>query len=165
MKSQNGWTASENRAEIGVKNYEVAGTSRHLACSSKVAPILCAFASEFHTKVEPIDEGIFDEWGYAFRVVRGSDGSLHDPTMKDLSNHASGTAIDLNASKHPLGKKGTFNAKQVSAIHALVAKYGIRWGGDYHGRIDEMHFEIVEMPAQVSARIKSMKLTMPKEHK
>ena len=157
MKSQNGWPASENRAEIGVKVYEIAGTDRHIACSSKVAPILCAFISEFHEKVEPIDEGTWDEWGYAFRMVRGSEDRL--------SNHSSATAVDINATRHPLGAKGTFNRKQVATIHALCKKYGIRAGLDYKTRPDPMHFEIVETPEQVKARIVAMKLPKPKEKK
>jgi hypothetical protein len=28
-------------------------------------------------------------------------------------------------------------------IQALAKKYGLRWGGDYRGRKDEMHFEVI----------------------
>ena len=99
---------------------------------------------------EPIDEGALDDWGYAFRMVRGSTDKL--------SNHASGTAIDLNATKHPLGKVGTFPSEKVAMIRALAKKYGLKWGGDYKGRIDEMHFEIELSEAKVAALIGSLKL-------
>jgi hypothetical protein len=95
--------------------------------------------------VEPIDGGTLDDWGYCFRNVRG--------TTDKLSNHASGTAIDLNATKHPLGHAGTFTVMQTVLIQALCKKYGIKWGGDYKGRKDEMHFEIDLTPEKASALI------------
>ena len=70
-----------------------------MRCAEKVAPLLVTFAAEFHEHIEPIDEGQLDDWGYCFRNVRGSSDNL--------SNHSSGTAIDLNATKHPLGHAGT----------------------------------------------------------
>jgi hypothetical protein len=73
-----------------------------------------------------------------------------------LSNHSSGTAIDLNATKHPLGKAGTFPLEKVAMIQALAKKYGLRWGGDYRGRKDEMHFEIALSQAKVAKLIGSL---------
>jgi hypothetical protein len=99
-----------------------------------VGPLLAAFAAEFHKLIEPIDGGTLDDWGYAFRMVRGSTDRL--------SCHSSGTAIDLNATKHPLGKVGTFPAEKVPMIRALAKKYGLKWGGDFKSRPDDMHFEV-----------------------
>jgi hypothetical protein len=60
------------------------------------------------------------------------------------SRHAYGLAEDLNATDHPLGVDHTFTAKEVATIHQLLERYEgcIRWGGDYTGRKDAMHFEI-----------------------
>jgi hypothetical protein len=99
-----------------------------------VGPLLAAFAAEFHKLIEPIDAGTLDDWGYAFRMVRGSTDRL--------SCHSSGTAIDLNATKHPLGKYDTFPAEKVPMIRALAKKYGLKWGGDFKSRPDDMHFEV-----------------------
>ncbi len=65
-----------------------------------------------------------------------------------LSNHSSGTAIDLNAPRHPLGTSGTFSATQRSHIRSILNSCNgvVRWGGDYSGRKDEMHFEINVRP-------------------
>lgn len=89
----------------------------------------------FHNEVEPISGPVLDDWSYANRNVRGA---------RTISNHASGTAVDLNATQHPLGASGTFNPHQVRAIRRILndAKGCLRWGGDYNGRKDEMHFEI-----------------------
>ena len=149
-KSQNGWPASKDQKEIDIKVFKIKGTDRQMRLQKDAGVILAAFAAEFHAQVEPIDEGVFDDWAYAYRDVRGSDS--------DLSNHSSGTAIDLNATKHPLGMQNTFTKQQAATIRELCKKYGIRWGGDYSKRKDEMHFEIVETPDEVKARIKEMKL-------
>jgi hypothetical protein len=145
LTSYNGWPASKDPAEIGIKSYPVPGTKRTLRCAEAVAPLLIGFAAEFHALIEPIDEGKWDEWGYAFRDVRGVTGKL--------SNHASGTAIDLNATKHPLGKVGTFPAEKVPMIRALAKKYRLAWGGDYRGRVDEMHFEVCVNAKKAAKRI------------
>ena len=150
LTSSNGWKASANPNEIGVKSYPVKGTKIKLRCAEKCAPLLIGFAEEFHALIEPIDEGTLDDWGYAFRNVRGSTDKL--------SNHSSGTAIDLNATKHALGKVGTFPNDKVPMIRALAKKYGLRWGGDYKSRADEMHFEIDLSEAKVAALIGSLKL-------
>ena len=132
--SYNGYPASKDPAEIKIKSYPVKGTDRKLRCAESVGPLLAAFAAEFHELIEPIDEGTFDDWAYAFRMVRG--------TTDKLSCHSSGTAIDLNATRHALGKVGTFPAEKVPMIRALAKKYGLKWGGDYVNRKDEMHFEV-----------------------
>ena len=145
LTSSNGWTASKDPAEIDIKSCEIPGTKVKLRCAEPVAPLLIGFAAEFHKVIEPIDEGPLDDWGYCFRNIRGATDKL--------SNHSSGTAIDLNAPKHPLGKVGTFPAESVPMIRALAKKYGLRWGGDYVNRKDEMHFEINLPPAKVAALI------------
>jgi hypothetical protein len=83
-------------------------------------------------------------------MTRGSD--------KVLSNHSSGTAVDLNALKHPLGKSNTFTKDQTNTIQLLLVKYGLSWGGNYKRRKDEMHFEIAMNKAQVQNKIKELGL-------
>lgn len=148
--SYNGYPASKDPDAIKIKSYSVKGTNRKLRCAESVGPLLAAFAAEFHELIEPIDEGTFDDWAYAYRMVRGN------PTK--LSCHSSGTAIDLNATKHPLGKVGTFPAEKVPMIRALSKKYGLKWGGDYKGRADEMHWEVEVSVIKAKALIESLGL-------
>jgi len=150
LTSYNGWPASKDQAEIGIKSYAVPGTLIKLRCAEKVAPLLVGFAAEFHNLIEQLDVGSLDDWGYAFRMVRG--------TTDKLSNHASGTAIDLNATRHPLGAAGTFEPGKVPMLRALTKKYGLTWGGDYKGRKDEMHYEISLDAAKVAALITKLGL-------
>ena len=120
-----------NPSVLGI--YKVPGTRRSLQVRREIAPLLVGFAAEFHRLVEPID-GKLDDWGYACRKVR---------FRNTVSFHSAGLAIDLNAVRHPLGTTGTFSAKQASIIRALCRKYGLRWGGDYRGRKDFMHVEVI----------------------
>lgn len=148
--SYNGYPASKDPEAIKIKSYSVKGTDRKLRCAESVGPLLAAFAAEFHELIEPIDEGTFDDWAYSYRMVRGN------PTK--LSCHSSGTAIDLNATKHPLGKVGTFPAEKVPMIRALSKKYGLKWGGDFKSRADEMHWEVEVSPTKAKALISSLGL-------
>jgi len=149
-KSQNGWVASKDPNEIKIKGFPIKGTDITLRCEASAGVILAAFASEFNEKIEKLEGKTFDDWSYAYRPVRGQ--------TTGLSNHASGTAIDLNSLKHPLGKKGTFDPIKEIALKELVKKYGLRWGGSYASRPDEMHFEVIETPEQVKLRIKKLGL-------
>ena len=148
--SYNGYPASKDPDAIKIKSYPVRGTDRKLKCAESVGPLLAAFAAEFHELIEPIDEGTFDDWGYAYRMVRGSTDRL--------SCHSSGTAIDLNATKHPLGKYDTFAAEKVPMIRALAKKYGLKWGGDFKSRPDDMHFEVTITPAKAKELITKLGL-------
>jgi hypothetical protein len=132
MRSQNGWTA--NRRDL-CSWFRVPGTNVKLLLRTEYAgPLLVLVAQIVNARVEPIrDPGC---WSYAERLVRGSSSSV--------SNHASGTAIDLNAPRHPLGRRGTFTPAQRAEIKAIERACGgaVRWGGSYQGRADEMHWEI-----------------------
>lgn len=98
----------------------------------------------FDTNIEDIDKAK-DEWGYAYRPVRGQ--------TTGLSNHA-GYAIDVNAMQHPRGVRGTFTREQIRKMDAFLKKDlegVVRWGEKYTiGKVDGMHFEIVGSPASVS---------------
>lgn len=148
--SYNGWPASKDPAEIEIKSFAVQNTNLKIRCAKDAGLLLAAFAAEFHALIEPIDGGALDDWGYCYRMVRGSTDKL--------SNHSSGTAIDLNATKHALGKIGTFEATKVPMIQALAKKYGLTWGGDYRNRKDEMHFEIAISREKAIALAKKLEL-------
>ena len=142
--SYNGWPASKDVESIRIKSYAIKGSSVKLRCAYLAAPLLVAFAESFHELIEPIDGGALDDWGYCYRDVRGVPGKL--------SNHASGSAIDLNAKIHPLGKAGTFPAEKVPMLKALAKKYRLAWGGEWT-RPDEMHFEVCVNAEKAAKRI------------
>lgn len=140
-QSQNGYGANDRD---DIKTYTVPGTDVRVPLRKGDAGyLLVHLAAAFHRAVEPIDRGQLDDWGYAPRPIRGQSTVL--------SNHASGTAIDINATQHPRLKWYTFSPIKRRKIRALLAQYDgvIRWGGDYKRIPDDMHFEIVGSADQV----------------
>lgn len=119
--------------------------------------LLMHMALFFDRKVEDIDynyrRGDLDDWGYAFRPVRG---------YADLSRHAYGLAIDLNATEHPLAVDHTFTPAETALIRRRLRRYDgcIRWGGDYSGRVDPMHFEI-DRPLAECERVAKLLMKTP----
>lgn len=133
--SYNDWPIGYPASTIGVTNFTVPGTSVVLPVrSGDVATVLMYVASRFNGEVEALRAN--QCWGYSYRM------NVNNPSV--WSNHASGTAIDLNAVLHPNGASGTFTSSQVSSIRAILAFCGnvVYWGGDYRGTVDGMHFEI-----------------------
>lgn len=140
--SQNGWPVNPSRSWRTVPG---SGVRLNLV-DGPAGDLLNHVAGQVHQRVESINlqgnDGP-DDWGYANRPIRGGTAT---------SNHASGTAFDFNADRHPLGAANTWTRAQVDEIHRILGEVDnvVRWGGDYRGRLDEMHFEIDASPAEVS---------------
>ena len=133
--SYNGWTVGTPGSVIGIANYTVPGTSVVLPIrSGDVTTVLGYVARRFNAEVEPLVKG--QCWGYDYRP------NVNNPSV--WSNHASGTAIDLNSLKHPNGATATFTAAKTAAVRRILAFCGdvVYWGQDYRGVVDGMHFEI-----------------------
>lgn len=142
--SQNGWPVNPPRSA-----HTIPGTNvRVTVADGPAGDVLMHVLGQVNSRVEDIsmnsDRNERDDWGYADRSVRGSEA---------ISNHASGTAVDMNATRHVLGAQNTFTPTQVQEIHRILGEVDgvVRWGGDYTGRRDEMHFEIVGSQEQVAA--------------
>jgi hypothetical protein len=79
-----------------------------------------------------------DDWGFANRPIRGSTSS---------SYHRFGLAIDVDATENPMGVRDTsFNHH--NKVRRVCKLLGLRWGLDYSGRPDPMHFEFTKSRAR-----------------
>lgn len=142
--SQNGWPVNPPRGARTIPGTNI----RVIVANGPAGDVLMYVLGQVQARVEDItlnsSRGEHDDWGYAERNVRGSTA---------ISNHASATAVDINATRHVLGERGTFTPAQTTEIRAILAEVDnvVRWGGDYRGRADEMHFEIVGSVAEVTA--------------
>lgn len=144
-RSQNGWSVVTSK---GCVNIESPGGWKVPVRKGDVAVIFRELFKEL-SKIDPAVKGW--SWGWAPRKIRGGSS---------ISNHASATAVDHNAPRHPLGKANTFKAADRPKIRALAKRLGLRWGGDYKNRKDEMHFEIIVSAArakQIAAGISGKK--------
>ena len=137
--SQNGWAV----LDFGdMDRSAIAGvTFPNGFRTGDVAYVMHWFFTQFHRRVEPLETP--GCWGYDKRTI--------DDTGV-WSNHASGTAGDVNAPQHPRGKRGTFTTAQVAEIRDLLAYCDgvIRWGGDFSTTVDDMHFEIAAGSGRVA---------------
>lgn len=129
--SQNGWRVRESAGDARL--VRLGGFPGSVL--DTIRPIFDYLVSEFARRVEPIEGPVRDDWGYSYRPIAGTS---------IISNHASGTAVDLNALRHPQGRRGTFTDAQVREIRAILSELDdvIQWGGDWDARPDEMHFEV-----------------------
>lgn len=133
--SLNRWPAPP--AEL--KKFKVPGTKRVLTLDVDAGRILTALVADYHNTVQKIDIGAVDDAGYSYRKARAAD---------DLSNHSSGSAVDVNwtgegAQGSNRGAKFFAQAKHRIAVQALKNRYGkwVQWGGDWRAK-DYMHWEI-----------------------
>lgn len=129
-----GWPASQRR---NIVDLEVAGTDFPGGVNEIAAPVMASLAADLHQHVERLHDGWC--WGYAYRRIRGSSA---------WSNHAWGLAVDFNAPEHPIGVHNTFSEVDQRRCREIARRHGCRWGGDYSGRPDDMHFEFMGTPAQ-----------------
>lgn len=98
-----------------------------------------------------------DTGGYNCRKITGGTG---------YSLHAYGTAVDINWQSNPYGRTliTDMPPEMVADIKAIRTNSGQqvwRWGGDYAGNKDAMHFEVVCHPADLLTGIR--RTTPPKE--
>ncbi len=154
--SQNGWPVNPPRGARTIPGTDV----RVNVADGPAGDVLMHVLGQVNSRVEDISmnstEGEADDWGYAERNVRGSG---------DISNHASATAVDVNATRHVLGARDTFTPTQVQEIHRILGEVDnvVRWGGDYTGRRDEMHFEIVGSQEEVRAVAERLRAAQPQQ--
>ena len=115
--SLNGWPVPPKQ----LKTFKVPGANRRLTLDKDAGRILVALAADYHKTVRKIDIGRVDDGGYANRDANGAPGKK--------SNHASGTAIDLNWSEEGAqgsawGQKFFNRPDNIAKIKLLKKRYG-----------------------------------------
>lgn len=145
-KTPNGWPIIESQSDPKLAVIRIPGTRRAgvplgipLRVQKDCAPLLAYVASRVHNEVCDLHTGnkpgkIQDEGGYNYRKIDGTNR---------FSNHASGTAIDLNWTRWPMFRKA-MSKKERAAAQAIADDLAevITWGGSWTRRVDEMHWEI-----------------------
>jgi hypothetical protein len=78
------------------------------------------------------------------RVPAGAVPGQVFPFSHDLSNHALGTAFDINARWNELGTPGAAMGAPgyVGDLAGIAAEHGWFWGRHFGARPDAMHFEL-----------------------
>ena len=156
-KSDNGWDVITSQSSPKLTVIRLAKSGIPLRLNKEAARLLAYVALQFDQNVSPLKDnnkpGFQDEGGYNYRKMENSNV---------YSNHASGTAIDLNWQSFPMFRR-KMSSKQVAACRAIVAECEglVRWGGDYRPtRVDQMHFEVAPKvtAAQIAEFVKRKKI-------
>lgn len=151
--TDNGWSASPS---LNLRPLVIDGVAfvPGIRDDDDVHTVLSYVLGQFHKRVEQLhNPGC---WGFAYRENRNNPNSL--------SRHSGGIAVDANAPAHPNGvaTSRTFTQAEIAEVHQILAEVDhiVRWGGDYNGTPDAMHFEIDVPPnspalAEVADRIRN----------
>ena len=110
-------------------------------------------AMYFHRLAAEQLKGLFADWEAAglLDLVLTYEGSFVPRFIRGsrsvLSNHAFGTAFDINYAWNALGatpaKAGTKGS--VRELVPIAHRWGFYWGGHFTGRPDGMHFEVAKI--------------------
>lgn len=158
MKTINGWDVLPGTSPL-LKSFRIPGTKRSIKLRKDVGQYLVMFASEYHAKVQPIDDGVFDDWGWApKRKGRVSE---------KVSDHCAGVAIDLNAA-HEDGRQGhglswwLKNPVKYARLKSLLKKYRLLEAGiTYKNFLDPMHY-VIKNPDVAEVKAEIARLTAQK---
>jgi hypothetical protein len=145
VASLNGWPGIPT-ASSGLATGTVPGTARKVTTATVALPLFLAYLADWHKTVMPIDgsSAYLGPDGWEYRQARTGAG---------LSNHASGTAVDVRYDVLKADHARHMTAAQIVAVHNLLDKYtdasGRRvfgWGGDWTvgTYCDEMHTELAQ---------------------
>jgi hypothetical protein len=111
----------------------------------KAAPQLLALWSAWES-AGVLDRVLTYEGSFDARFIRGS--------TTELSNHALGTAFDINAKWNPLGAIPALAGREgsVRELVEIANQHGFFWGGHFKRRPDGMHFEVAKIIGPTAAR-------------
>lgn len=110
--------------------YSLLGTEIKPTVHKLIVPFLDAV--EYLLKERGIEYKIKYAWGFNNRNIRG--GSTK-------SIHSYGAAIDINPPTNPMGTRLITDMPR--KFVECFKEVGFEWGGDYPGRKDAMHFELL----------------------
>lgn len=104
--------------------------------------LLAVLWSEALDRGYKLREKPLQTWGFAWRPIRGTEVYSGGAVVGGVpTNHSAGTAVDANSAVNYLGR--TDGGDVPKWLVDLFNDYGFRWGGDYTGRQDPMHFEFM----------------------
>lgn len=119
----------------GIKGAPSSGTVRfHRLAAKQLQALFKAWS-----KARLLNRVVTWDGSFVARFIRGS--------RTVLSNHAFGSAFDVNAALNPLGVEPAFPGKPgcVYDLARIAHDHGFYWGGHFSSRRDGMHFEVAEI--------------------
>lgn len=164
--SLNGWTAIRVALDPRLRSIKIPGTTRSVRVARSAAPLFAAFLRDWNREMPArlrLNPGPVDGWNYRpSRLTKG------------LSNHSSGTAVDVRYDILKADNKHHMTAEETKILKAILARYVTADGhhvlanGYAWKSCDEMHTELSQgwdvgakrdtTPADVAEVIKRLKI-------
>jgi hypothetical protein len=138
--SSRGWGSGWPHCQTDRLATVVAGGGVRLAVRREIAPLVAWLCAQTLDRGYALRKG--QCWGFACRAIRGRSVP---------SNHSWGLAVDLNSLANPMGSRLVTDMPPWMPV--LWRDHGFRWGGDYSGRKDAMHFEYVKTLSAASEAV------------
>lgn len=108
------------------------GVLMNKKCAESFARVCQVIWDQCDHDQKQVDRAGASDYGGCFNI-------RHIAGSNNWSNHSWACAIDLSPGSNGFNMKTTLSKVVINAFKAE----GWRWGGDYHGRKDPMHFEAV----------------------
>lgn len=140
IRITDGWE-SENIVKVvipqlaGIQGASSSGAVRfHQLAAKQLQGLFRAWS-----KARVLDQVLTWDGAFVARFIRGS--------TTVLSNHAFGSAFDINAAFNRLGSEPAFPGEKgcVFELVSIAHDHGFYWGGHFDKRRDGMHFEVAEI--------------------
>lgn len=145
--AQRGWGSGWPNCQSS-KMVTIHPCGRALPIRREAATVFDYLVRRFDAEIEDINAHA-DDWGYSCRPIRGTNRP---------SNHSWGLAVDLNSLRHPQGSAHTFTSTQLLNGHLMLGElHFFRWGQDYSGTVDGMHWEFMGTPTDMAALTRRVK--------
>lgn len=110
--------------------------------------LLCHFAMWWDDTIDQIIGGTFDEWGWSYRYIGDT---------RTLSNHAPGTALDIDATQFPQGRHNLTDTQRSLLARRMTFFSGtLAHGAFYRTTVDEMHVEVTAMMPAVEKKARAL---------
>lgn len=138
--SLNGWRAIRFRADPRLRTIQIPGTTRKITVAREAAPLFASFLADWHKEMPKrlkLDEGPVDSYNY--RLSRFTEA---------LSNHSSGTAVDVRYDILKPDGKPHMNAREKAVLNKILNRYKTSDGhrvfanGEWWKSPDGMHTEL-----------------------
>lgn len=110
-----------------------------------------------HRLAAPQVQGFVNDLeGLGYKINPTTSGAYNDRNKKGVdsvekSEHAYGSAFDINWDRNK--QADTLITDLPRNVSDIAAKWGLKWGGDFRGKKDAMHFEVAHLlGSQLAAR-------------
>lgn len=154
-----GWGDPKGLDFSGMTRYQVWPGHWVLLRSADVATVMTELIRRLRAAGWHGPDSQLDEWGYNRRLKRWAESAgqqLLTAPLSSWSDHAWGTAMDLDTAANPMYAQRPSNPQAhttlpVAACPGVASALGLEWGGSWAQPWDPQHWQVAVSPARLHA--------------